>query len=633
MSFGRRRRPDDWSTVHARAQSDLSDRLDGSIEPLEAAWVEDHLAECAECRSVAHAYETQRQELRAMRDPAPLPPRDLWARTAAAIEQEPRFRDRRRSRPRRSFAPLLAAALVVAVVVGTLTSSRLLFDDGHAAHPSGGGAVAAGSQPAGSAFAFATPIPVNGHVQWISQSQDGSYTLRDANVQEVCPDKSSGCDATAPVENQPVTFATEPQTVFGSSDGTRLIVVNRSAPSDPGSVAVVTLQPEPSAPASQAPTSTPAASATVAASGSPTPSGTPATSPSTPPASAPPASAPPASQPPGSQPPASATPEPSDTSASQPPSATPDSSATPAPSVTITPSPQPGGAVEIAKNVVLVGQSAAYSPSGDWFAFTARPADGSVGPDIYLWKVGEPAARAITTDHGSVFGSWTRDNQLVGSSVVEAPSPDQGSAAPERVGASFVIDPGTAERTALPETGRTWRPSVDPTGRRAVYWTGTLKRAADAPVDLPDAGQLVIGDWVRDLPSSSDAPRDTPAPGDQATARHETTIDGAAVTDWDARWDSTGTRLAVWIADPRNPQVGSLSLYNVDPFNGRVDLKKPLLDGQRATAGFSLSDSKLVWAEPSADGSGDGGRILVLAWTDHGVGTVETLPDKVFVIR
>ena len=71
----------------------------------------------------------------------------------------------------------------------------------------------------------------------------------------------------------------------------------------------------------------------------------------------------------------------------------------------------------------------------------------------------------------------------------------------------------------------------------------------------------------------------------------------------------------------------------MDPFNGRVDLKKPLLDGQRATAGFSLSDSKLGWAEPSAGGSGDGGRILVLAWTDHGVGTVETLPDKVFVIR
>ena len=26
-------------------------------------------------------------------------------------------------------------------------------------------------------------------------------------------------------------------------------------------------------------------------------------------------------------------------------------------------------------------------------------------------------------------------------------------------------------------------------------------------------------------------------------------------------------------------------------------------------------------------------RILVLAWTDQGVGTIETLPDKVYVIR
>jgi hypothetical protein len=623
MSFGRRHRPDDWSTAHARAQSDLSDRLDGILEPLEAAWLEDHLADCADCRTVAHAYEAQRQELRAMRDPAPQPPRDLWARTAAAIEQEPRFRDRR-STPRRSVAPLLAAALVVAVVVGTLTSSRLLFDDGHAAQPSGAGPVAAASQPAGSAFAFATPIPVNGHVQWISQAKDGSYTLRDANVQQVCPDESTGCDAAAPVQDQHVDFTTEPQTVFGSSDGRRLIVVNRSAPSDPGSVAVVALEPQPSATAPQAPTPTPNESATVAASESPVPSRTPAVSPSTAP-SAPPASAPPAS----------ATPTPSETTPSHAPSAAPDASATPTPtpSIAITPSPQAGGALEIAKNVVLVGQSAAYSPSGDWFAFTARPADGSVGPDIYLWKVGQPSARAITTNHGSVFGSWTRDDQLVGSSVVELAPPDQSSAAAERLGTSFVIDPVTGARTALPETGRTWRPSVDPTGRRAVYWTGTLKPAADAPVDLPDDGQLVVGDWVRDLPSGSDAPRDTPAPDDQATARHETTIDAGALTDWDARWDSTGTRLAVWIADPRNPDVGSLSLYDVDPFNGRVDLKKPLLDAQRATAGFSLSDSKLVWAEPSADGSGDGGRILVLAWTDHGVGTVETLPDKVFVIR
>ncbi|HEY7133121.1 MAG TPA: hypothetical protein VH440_12775, partial [Candidatus Limnocylindrales bacterium] len=138
--------------------------------------------------------------------------------------------------------------------------------------------------------------------------------------------------------------------------------------------------------------------------------------------------------------------------------------------------------------------------------------------------------------------------------------------------------------------------------------------------------------WATGDVAASGSPEATPLNGDQEANRHETTIRSGAMSDWDARWDSTGTKLAVWIADPDDPTVGSLSLYDVDPFNGRVDLKKPLLDAQRATAGFSISDGKLVWAEPGTDGSGTG-RILVLAWTDQGAGTVETLPDKVIVIR
>jgi len=296
--------------------------------------------------------------------------------------------------------------------------------------------------------------------------------------------------------------------------------------------------------------------------------------------------------------------------------------------VAITPSPTPGGAIEIAQDVVLVGQSAAYSPNGDWFAFTARPADGSTGPDIYVWKVGEPAARALTTDHRSVFGSWLGKETMVGSSVVEA----NGDASADLGGVSFLLDPETAKQVPLPQTGRTWRPSVDPSGRRAVYWTGSLRRSADAPIDLPDEGRLVIGDWDTGKAAASGAPEATPLAGDQAEVRHETTIASGPLTDWDARWDASGTKLAVWIADPKQPNVGSLSLYDVDPFNGRVDLKKPLLDGKRATTGFSISDNKLVWAEPAEDGSGSG-RILVLAWTDQGAGTIETLPDKVLVIR
>ena len=63
------------------------------------------------CRSVAAAYEADRLALRGLRDQQPEPPRDLWARTAAAIEREsavarrPRAdgarRDRRATRARR----------------------------------------------------------------------------------------------------------------------------------------------------------------------------------------------------------------------------------------------------------------------------------------------------------------------------------------------------------------------------------------------------------------------------------------------------------------------------------------------------------------------------------------------------
>ena len=294
---------------------------------------------------------------------------------------------------------------------------------------------------------------------------------------------------------------------------------------------------------------------------------------------------------------------------------------------------------------MLVGQSAAYSPSGAWFAFTARPMDGSAGPDIYVWKVGEPSARRVTTDHQSTFGSWIGNHDIaVGSRVVDASSADASaspgagaSATPDasasegpRTSVSFLLDPTSGSQVPLPQTGRTWKPSVDPTGRVAVYWTGTLRRSADIPADVPADGSLVVGDWATSDAAPSEGPNATP--GDQPRDRHETAIANGRIADWDARWDPTGTKLAVWIADPSDPRVGKLSLYKVDSFNGLVDLKKPLLDGQRATAGFAISNGKLVWAEPAAD-SGGKDRILVLAWTDQGVGTVETLPDEVVVIR
>ena len=53
-------------------------------------------------------------------------------------------------------------------------------------------------------------------------------------------------------------------------------------------------------------------------------------------------------------------------------------------------------ALAIINDVVVVGETAAYSPDGTMLAFSARPADGSHGPDIYLWRLGDPS---LSRDH------------------------------------------------------------------------------------------------------------------------------------------------------------------------------------------------------------------------------------------
>src|SRR4029079_3503406 len=96
------------------------------------------------------------------------------------------------------------------------------------------------------------------------------------------------------------------------------------------------------------------------------------------------------------------------------PSVQPSVEPTPEATPTLSPTPPAAANLAIISGVKVVGQSAAYSPDGAWFAFSARPSDGSAGPDIYVWRVGDQADDMVPNDHASVFASWA-GRRLLGS--------------------------------------------------------------------------------------------------------------------------------------------------------------------------------------------------------------------------
>jgi hypothetical protein len=629
---GGRRDPE--TDAHLRARSLLAARLDGPLQDQDEGWLEAHLAECDPCLAAGIDYREQADLLRSM--PWPEPPRDLAARTRAAIELE-----RGRRSPRRTLVPLgaLSGALVVAVVVGASLLSQ----------PSVGpvvpSAAALGSSPTpfpSPLVARATPIPVGaGDVGWLLQRDDGSYALSYATVDQVCPAESKeDCPPLTPPAADTLTLDSTPRAVVGSPGGSELVVVEDDTRTSGGSVLAVPV-----------PTATPSSSS------------------------------PPSPAPPSVEPSASAASSPSP----EPTPSTPASSAEP--SVEPSPSPSPAGPVAIASDVIVVGEAASYSPTGAWFAFSARPSDGTQGPDIYVWRTGDPAARIITADHGTVFSGWFGDLIVAsrpdpiapasgepgaspttapdastdpGSSLDAGSSPQAGtttepSMAPSATGRTVLLDPATGE-VVEPSGIDAWRPMVDPTGRLAIYWDGSLAQDPTGFGWLPDVGSLVLGHWQLDhltaQPSASAGPSAdasaspasdaspsaevvaSPTPRDPLVTIRATLA--GAVTDWDVHWDETGTRFALWIADPFDPSVGELSLHLVDRATGTLDPGGPLLADTPAQAGFSIGHGRVAWVTPPGQ-DGEGSRIQVLAWRGTDAGQIESDPEPgsgpVIVIR
>jgi hypothetical protein len=260
--------------------------------------------------------------------------------------------------------------------------------------------------------------------------------------------------------------------------------------------------------------------------------------------------------------------------------------------------------------VKIVGESAAYSPDGTWFAFTARPSDDSAGPDIYAWRVGDRQARKLTDDHASVFASWSGD-RLVGSRPMTT-----GTEPAEVSARSFLLDPSSGAETEL--EGAAWRPVVDPTGDWAVTWDGTIRTSDDGLSIAPASGSLVLRRYERGV-------------GVEGAAGDGSVVSEAAVPEFDARWDETGTWLAVWLADANDPSIGRLTLHRLDPATGVLERVPGAPHDVTALPGFSIGDGRLAWATPPGQG-GEGSRVQIVAWSDKAVGAIESGPVEDVVV-
>jgi hypothetical protein len=648
---------------HARFRELIAARLDRPLTRVELRTLNGHMKKCAACQNVDAVYRSERNLLRAL--PPSIPPRDLWARTSASLDREvarayrARKWGRRITRGRRSAQP--SSALMTAVAAIGVTAAIAVLQ------------LAPTFSPAASVPGKPTPravVPQQFSYLGLGLSDIAVYRTE---VSQVCPASAPlDCVESEKIVRTPVGLPPSMRSgnVSLSPSGRQMAVVGHYTGQD--LIAVVTM-PESSGDGGQiaaatvdpgGPVHTDGGSKT-GASAAPDQSASPAKSrnPEPPGQTADPA----ASGAPGDNGPGGDTSLPTDM-----PSAPPASVV-------------PGLAVlAILEDVQSAGSPPEWSPNGETLAFSAMPVDASRGPDVYIWSPGDDKARAITTDHGSYFASWS-GNRIVLSRL---------DGYPQRP-SNFVIDPRTLEER---EVGGSpvWLPTVNASRTEAIAWYGQL----DTSGRLPSArsGALYLMDWASvdpfgtsaadtgnppptDNAQTDDSPPDsnplssTPAPDDNTTLAPDASAEptatlapdaptptlvapapprpantpdaapdgsvpgslvplepdrdprSAPVVDWQVRWSTDGQVLGVWIADSAGSTWGRLAVFAVDPSTARVSRDNPLLSMTMARRGFSLGMDRVAWVGPS-DENVDG-ELRIRTWGTDGVGGLRLrAPDQ-----
>ena len=607
--------------THEKARMRAAEAIDVDLQPADAAWLSEHLSGCADCRSVAAEYRALHDELRGLASPEP--PRDLWARTSAALDGVDRPGARRSGRSVSSRLGLAAfsrsflgsaAAVGITVAVAGLS----LLSQGPLHVPGPGPADTAG-------IALATVVPsnggqapltvVDGTSYWIAP-ENGVYQIRGGAAD--CTGTAASCAVTrgdgtvlgSIVSKDAVSAVIGPNAEQAAVWTTDKIVVLPLTMSAPETVSIDLLTPQPaltmgpSAPPRV--TATPSVTPTATARPSVTPTATPSATPTATP---------------------SATP-------SVTPSATP---------TAVTPAAVAAQPTAILDGYRVVGRAPEFSADGSWVAFSARPADLSVGSDVYVWRTGWERAQAITTSHADLFAGWFGQRILIS----EFATGGSGDAA-----SSYVYDPVSAAVTRIDR--QMLLPAVDPTGTYLVYWSGKVAFNSATGMWEPGQGDLYFDEWANlalvpaqfgetvgqptpkstatpsEKTAASTKPSDGASPavtapgesasgeaslaaGDQVSATPEPSVSlpqllpvalgPGAVRNWTIRWDSSGRYLAIWVADPSSTDAGHVTLLAVDPNTRLLNTAGPLLSAP-ARSNIAFDDTDLVYTSPTQGGDG-----------------------------
>ena len=628
--------------AHEKARLLAAEAIDVDLRPADAAWLSEHLSGCADCQSVAAEYRDLHDELRGLASPEP--PRDLWARTSAALDAVDRSGARRSGQSvssrlglaafNRSFlGSAVAVGVTVAVAGLSLLSQGPLHIPGPGPADTGGITLTTVVPSNGGQAPLAV---VDGTSYWIAP-ENGVYQIRGGAAQ--CTGTTASCAITngngtvmgSIVSKSAVSAVIGPNAKQAAVWTADKIVILPLTTSAPATVSLDLLMP--------LPTST------------------------VPPSEAPSVSAVPSSG-------ATSSVEPGSSDSAVPSAPETASPATPRPTAA-TPATVTTEPTAILDGCRVVGRAPEFSPDGSWVAFSARPADLSAGSDVYVWRTGWERAQAVTTSHADLFAGWFGQQILIsefatsGSGDDATPttgpssSPDASATAappaqatPTVIATSYVYDPVSAAVKRIDR--QMLLPVVDPTGRYLVYWSGTVAFNSATGMWEPGQGDLYFDEWAnlklvpaqfggavsQPTPTPTAAPSETtaastepsndaspaaaapsvsvsgeasPAAGDQVSATPETSVSlpqllpvaagPGTVRNWAIRWDSSGRYVAIWVADPPSTDTGHVTLLAVDPTTRLLNTAQPLLSAP-ARSNIAFDDTHLVYTSPTQGGDG-----------------------------